>query len=56
MGARAESGRADGGDVQCHFVPGVATPSVFDPQLPRLRAIPQSERTLAVSPLAINRD
>lgn len=37
----------DGGDVQCHFVPGVATPSVFDPQLPRSRGIPQSEHTLA---------
>lgn len=37
----------NGGDVQCHFVPGVATPSVFDPQLPRSRGIPQSERTLA---------
>lgn len=36
-----------GRDVQCHFVPGVATPSVFDPQLPRLRAVPQSEHTLA---------
>lgn len=34
VGARAESGLADGGDVQCHFVPGVAassTLSVFDP-------------------------
>lgn len=30
----------DGGDVQCHFVPGVAassTPSVFDPYLLRSR-------------------
>lgn len=34
----------DGGDVQCHFVPGVAVPSVFDPQLPRLRAVSHSQR------------
>lgn len=49
-GARGRTRRIrprDGGDVQCHFVPGVATPPVFDPQLPRLRAISQIERTLA---------
>lgn len=54
VGARAESGFAMvGKDVQCHFVPGVAAPSVFDPQLPQLR-VPSHNRSVSARPAEIN--
>lgn len=43
----------DGGDLQCHFVPGVAAPSVFDPQLPRLRVVSHT-RSVSPRPTEIN--